>query len=162
MTARARSQRAQHGLFPAVLLFLLAGCSASRPAGPEISVEDPWARAVSVLTDPKAGGVNSAVYLLLRNQGREEDRLLGGETPVAEGVEVHETRTEGDVARMRRVDGVTLPPNSAVELSPGGLHIMLIGLRRTLREGDEFDLTLIFQESPDLLVSVPVGPLRGS
>ena len=162
MTAHARSQRTHHGLFPAVLLLILAGCSGSPPAGPQISVEDPWARAMSVLTDPGAGDVNSAVYLLLRNEGRGEDRLLGGETPVAGRVEIHETRTEGDVARMRRVDGVPLPPDSAVELSPGGLHIMLIGLRRTLREGDEFDLTLVFQESPDLLVRVPVGPFPGS
>jgi copper(I)-binding protein len=101
-------------------------------------------------------GATSAVYLEIRNGSSMEDRLLGGDTPVAGGVEVHESRLEGEVMRMRRVEAVALPGGETVALKPGGLHIMLLDLRRSLEVGDTLSLALTFLRSPPVLVKVPV------
>ncbi len=122
-------------------------------------MEGPWARAMPVLQPEGGPGTNSALYLNIRNDGRGEDRLLGGSTPAATAVEVHESYLEGEVMRMRRVDALALPPSSTTELKPGGLHIMLIDLVHPLMEGDSLALTLRFETSGSLELSVPV---RGS
>jgi len=101
-------------------------------------------------------GTNSAVYLRLQNRGGIADRLMGGETSFAEGLEIHESLMVDDVMRMREVDGLEVPSRGAVELKPGGTHIMLLGLTRSLLEGEQIDLTLRFQRSGDLTITVPV------
>ena len=58
--------------------------------------------------------------------------------------------------RMRELDGLDIPGFGAVELAPGGIHLMLVGLTQTLQEGDSVDLTLRFQKSGPLTVSLPV------
>ena len=60
-------------------------------------VEQPWTRATP------GGAKVAAGYLTIRNTGKEPDRLLGGSLPQASRFEIHETRTEGNVARMRHV-----------------------------------------------------------
>lgn len=146
-----------------VFLFLACSCGDGETgSGPDISVEDPWARAMPVLGEPGEPGANSAVYFLIRNHGPEPDRLLGGESSVASAVEIHRSEQVDDVMRMRRLEDLELPAGGSVELAPGGLHLMLVGLRRALEPGQEFELTLRFKDAPDLLVNVPVGPIRGS
>jgi len=121
-------------------------------------VDDAWARPMTVEMGAEGSlpGTNSAAYLDLRNGGRDPDRLLGVESSVAERTELHESVLDGDVMRMRRVDGVDLPPGEAVRLAPGGLHIMLLDLRRSLEVGDTLTLTLTFRNAPSLSVAVPV------
>lgn len=123
-----------------------------------MEVLDAWARPAAV--ERGAGGVlpgsNSAVYLEIRNHGSEPDRLLGGETPVATGVEVHESIMEGDVVRMRPVEGLEVPGRGVVALRPGGAHLMLLDLRDDLRDGDTLSLTLAFQRSLPVSLRVPV------
>jgi copper(I)-binding protein len=104
-------------------------------------------------------GTNSAVYLALRNDGEVGDRLLGGETPTAAAVEVHESYLVDDVLRMRKVDSLEVPPTTTIELKPGGLHLMLLGITRSLVEGEEVELTLKFERSGPLVLRVSVrGP----
>jgi len=114
-----------------------------------------------LLVEEGGASTNSAVYLILRNGGEETDRLTGGETPVAAAVQIHESRMVDDVMRMQRVHGLDIPPGDAVELKPGGLHIMLLGLTKSLVEGEEIDITLHFLLSGDLVVRVPVQLLGG-
>ena len=118
-------------------------------------------RATSLIEEEGGAGTNAAVYLLLRNDGGEADRLTGGETPAARGVQIHESRMVGDVMSMERIDGLDLPAGDAVELKPGGSHLMLLGLTRSLVEGEEIDLTLHFLRSGDLAVTVPVRVVGG-
>jgi len=106
-------------------------------------------------------GTNSAVYFRLQNRGGIADRLMGGETSAAERVEIHESSMVDDVMRMREVDGLEVPSHGAVELKPGGAHIMLFGLTRSLLGGEQIDLTLRFQHSEDLTVTVPIHAGRG-
>ena len=104
---------------------------------------------------------NSAVYMRIHNPGSVPDRLLGGETPVAEAVEVHESFLDGDVMRMREVGAVEIPGRGEMEFQPGGLHLMLLDLHQTLNLGDTISLTLNFQESGPIVLRVPVRTMGG-
>lgn len=144
-------------------LTALEGCGGEQET-PLLTVEGAWARAMTVEMDPEEAspGANSAVYLEIRNRGREADRLLGGETTAAARVELHESLLDGDVVRMREVDRVELPPSGVVALKPGGLHLMLLGLQRSLVPGDTILLTLRFEVASPISVPVPVrGPGEG-
>ena len=81
---------------------------------------------------------------------------MGLRTPVASRAEIHETRMEGDIARMREVASIHLPPGETVELRPGGIHGMLIGVSRELAPGDRFPLLLIFASGDSLGTTVEV------
>jgi periplasmic copper chaperone A len=138
---------------------LLAGCGsqAGSGSGGGIVVEGAWARPMPVMAgEPSPSGVNSAVYLTLRNLGPLPDRLAAGETPAAESVEIHESRMEDGIMKMRPVDGIGIPAGAVVELQPGGLHLMLLNLRSSLVEGDTVALSLRFEEAGSLDVRVPV------
>ncbi len=137
--------------------FLLPACGGGGGSdAPEIEVDGGWARAMPLIEEEGGAGTNSAVYFLIRNHGGAADRLTGGNTPAAAAVEIHESRMVGDVMRMRKVHGLDLPPGGTVELKPGGLHIMLLGLTESLVEGEGIDPTLRFQRSGDLAITVPV------
>jgi copper(I)-binding protein len=112
-----------------------------------IEAASPWARA----TAGKVGGI----FLTLRNGGAA-DRLLGGSTPAAAKVELHNTVKDGDVMRMRQVDAISLPANGYVELAPGGLHVMLVDLKAPLRAGDMVPVTLRFEKAGEVTIQVPV------
>lgn len=143
-----------------LLVSPLLGCRGGDP-GPEILVEDAWARAMPLMTGTAMGsGTNSAVYGLIRNEGRSGDVLLGGATEVAVSVEVHESRVEEDVMRMRRVDSLDIPGGGTVELRPGGLHVMLLGLSEPLVEGGALQLTLRFRHAGDVRIDVPIRSLN--
>jgi copper(I)-binding protein len=114
-----------------------------------------------LIQEEGGASTNSAVYLILRNGGEETDRLTGAETPAAAAVQIHESRVVDDVMRMQRVDGLDIPSGETVELKPGGVHLMLLGLTRSLIEGEEIDITLHFVLSSDLVVRVPVQLLGG-
>jgi copper(I)-binding protein len=109
-----------------------------------------WARA----TPP--GANLAAVYLVLDNTGGGADRLLSVATPAAERTEVHETLREGDVLRMRRVDPLHLRAGEKLAFEPGGLHVMLMGLRAPLVEGRRIPLTLTFERAGTVQVEATV------
>lgn len=115
---------------------------------------DPWARPAS---GTAAGGINSAVYFVLDNPGDAPLRLVAAETDVAARVELHETTIDADgVMRMREVQAIEVPPGGSVALEPGGLHVMLLDLRRDLAEGDTFPLTLRFDDGGTRMLEVTV------
>jgi hypothetical protein len=148
----------------ALLLVLLAACGA--PAGPSIEARDVWARpamAGSGMSEGESGGMGraapgtGAVFMRLANEGREADRLVGGRTSVAQTVEIHETRMEGEVMKMQMLaDGLEIPAEGEVLLQPGGYHVMLIGIERDLAVGDRFAVDLQFEKSGTLTVEAEV------
>jgi len=107
------------------------------PAG--LAISEPWVRA--------AATGNSAAYMLIRNGGTAADRLVKAESDVAAAVELHETKMEGGMMKMAPVEGIAIPATGQVELKPGGLHIMLIGLKRELKAGESVKLTLHFEKA---------------
>lgn len=104
-----------------------------------ITIIHPCARATPV----KVGGV----YVTFKNTGNAPDRLIKVASPEAEKAEMHETRIESGVAMMRAVAAVEIKPGAKVEFKPGGLHIMLMGLPRPLKEGGTVPLTLTFEKA---------------
>lgn len=123
--------------------FLFAGLTFAQP---KIEVKDAWVREV-----PPTSKM-SAAYMVIENKGKEADRLVDASNNVSEITEIHET-VEG---KMRRVKAVEVPAGGKVELKPGGLHIMLINLKKPLKEGDTVELTLKFEKSGEVKVQAPV------
>jgi copper(I)-binding protein len=129
--------------FTLITTLVLSACR-TESTGPQISLEDAWARPV-----PAAGG-NDAVFFRLVNTGNEADQLLGGESPVAESVEIHKTTMEEGVMRMEHIPGLELPAKGEVLLEPGGYHVMLIGVNSSLALGDTLPITLRFEKSGEI------------
>ncbi|MFC7516239.1 copper chaperone PCu(A)C [Herbaspirillum sp. GCM10030257] len=100
---------------------------------------------------------SGAAYLSLENKGSSADRLTSISSPVAKSAEIHTMSMEGNVMKMREVDGIDLPPAAKVEMKPGhGYHIMLMGLEKPLKAGDKFPLTLTFEKAGKTDVTVVV------
>jgi copper(I)-binding protein len=108
-----------------------------------------------------AGQTSGGGFMKLVNQGAA-DRLLSASATVCERIEMHTMRIEGDVMRMRQLDTIELPAGKTVELKPGGLHLMLVGLKAPLKAGESFPLKLKFEHAGQLTVEVKVEPPRGA
>lgn len=135
---------------------LLAACTANAPEEATLEFEDAWARAALLPSDASASAATSAVYMTIRNRGRQDDRLIGAASDVAEIVELHTTETRNGVTMMSRVDQVDIPGLKKAELKPGGLHVMLIRLTRDLIPGDKVKVTLEFEQSGTIVVEATV------
>ena len=133
----------------ATLLTATAAAAHEFQLGP-LKIDHPWAR--PTLPGQSAGGA----YLSVHNGGSAPDRLLGGSTPGAKRVEVHEMRMEGDVMRMREMPALDLPAGKLVQLAPGGLHLMLFGLKAPLKLGDKLPLKLRFEKAGEIDVVLHV------
>jgi copper(I)-binding protein len=120
----------------------------------ELMVSGAFARA-SATPMAKSG----AAYVTLMNHGSETDRLLSVSSPSAESAAVHSTTMDGDVMKMEETGPVELQPMGMIEMKPGGMHIMLIGLKAPLKKGDTLELTLTFERAGDIEVQVPVGDI---
>jgi copper(I)-binding protein len=106
---------------------------------------------------PTPPGISvGAVYFSITNAGSKADRLLSVSTPVAGRVELHESRNMHGVVEMREVTSVECPPGATVRATPGGLHVMLLGLAAPLAAGTEFNVSLQFRDAGVLTLKVPV------
>ena len=99
-----------------------------------------------------------AAYFRIKNTGPVADALVSASSPVAMMVELHETVMEGATAKMQPVAKIEVPANGEQVLKPGGYHIMLMGLNQELKVGDTIQLTLTFEKSGTMTISVPVTP----
>lgn len=118
-------------------------------ADPGPVVESPWARA----TAPSAK--TGAAYFVLRG-GAADDRLLSASTPVAERVELHTHTMADGMMQMRQVDAVPVAAGTTIAFKPGGLHVMLFGLKETLLAGSSFELVLNFERAGRQTIGVGV------
>ena len=93
----------------------------------------------------------------------QDARLVGVSSPVAERGEIHQMAMKGDMMKMEEVDGIDLPAGKTVNLSSGGYHLMLVGLKRQLKDGENIPLALSIQTKSGkkevLNLTVPVKPL---
>jgi copper(I)-binding protein len=119
-----------------------------------LNIGKPFARAT--VPGQTAGGG----YLSIDNKGGD-DRLLSASAAVARSVELHSMTMDGNVMRMRQLDAIALPAGKKTELKPGGLHIMFIGLKAPLGEGDTFPMTLRFEKAGEVTLTVNVEAAAG-
>ena len=125
----------------------------------KVAVEHPFA-------PPSVNGATTAAVYLRRieNSGDQADRLIAARTPVARAVEFHSMSIDSaNVMQMRAQPRIEIPAGGKLELRPGGpLHLMLLDLKRPLKEGNRFPLTLVFERSGEVEVMVWVQiPRRG-
>lgn len=131
--AVAGGARAQHGV-----------------AAGEVRIEQAWARATATRAR------NGAAYFTLVNTGRDVDRLVAVAAPVARKAELHAHAMKDGIMSMRRADGIEIHPGTPTVLRPGGTHVMLMGLKKPLRRGERFPLTLTFERGGSVAVTVAV------
>ena len=105
------------------------------------------------INPPLPGQTTGVAFMSLINYG-EDDRLLTITSSVSDRVELHTHLNDDGIMKMRRVDGIDLPHHKAVDLKPGGLHIMLFDTSASL--GEDVVLTLDFEKADDLTVVAPV------
>ena len=117
----------------------------------DIAVEAPWSRATP------GGAKVGAGYLTLKNGGAAPDRLVSATADIAERAEIHEMSMTDGMMKMRQVtDGVAVPAGGSVALAPNGYHLMFLGLKKPLKEGDTFAGTLTFEKAGTVAVTFEV------
>ena len=117
----------------------------------DLVIDTPWMKA-TMPNAPVSGG-----YMVIRNTGSEADRLIGGNVDFAGKVEVHEMKMENDVMKMREVEGgLEIPAGGEVVLKPGGFHVMFMGLKEQLKEGETREVEVSFQNAGSITLPFPV------
>lgn len=120
-----------------LILAMLLFVTAPAVAFAQVAVKDPWVRAT--VPEQKSTG---AFMQLTSPSGT---RLVEARSTAARAVEIHEMSMNDNVMKMRAVSGVDLPAGKAVELKPGGFHVMLIDLKAQIKDGDSVPITLVFE-----------------
>lgn len=137
-------------MYKSMIAFTLAA-ALSAGAFAQTVVSDAWVRAT--VPAQKAGGA----YLTLRSPTAA--KLVAGSSPLADSVEIHTMQMNGSVMSMREVSSIELPAGQPV----GNFHIMLMGLKRPLKEGEMAPLTLVVERAggkkESVQVEVPVKAL---
>lgn len=116
----------------------------------DISVEDAYARA----SNPMAG----AAFMMIRNAGTTDDRLISVASDAAARVELHTHKDMGDgVMKMMEVEeGFAIPGGGMHALARGGDHIMFMGLTEPFEQGEIVTVTLTFEQAGEMVVEIPV------
>lgn len=135
----------------ALLLTALFACCALAQA-PSVTVTDAWVRVTP-------GSDVGAVYLTVRNASASPATIIGVESPVADAM-IHESTVEGGVSRMRPQGTLIVAPGQTLKFEPGGLHVMLHGLKHPLSPGDLVPVVLRLKSGASLAFQARVRPLN--
>jgi hypothetical protein len=140
---------------PPLLAAVVLAAAFGSTAFAQVTLKDPWVRATV------AGQKATGAFMQISAPGGA--RLVEVRSSVAGVAELHEMTMEGTTMKMRAVPGIELPPGKAVELKPGGYHVMLMDLKQPLLEGQSVALTLVVvgrdQKRETLEIKAPVRAL---
>jgi copper(I)-binding protein len=143
-------------LIAAVVALRLAPAAAHDYELGSLHIAQPWVRAT-----PKGASVGGG-YMTITNKGTAADRLISASSPAAAKLEIHRMSIEGGVIKMRPLEnGLEIKPMATVVLKPGGLHVMLMGLKQQLRKGDRVKSTLVFETAGKIAVEFTVEGMGG-
>ena len=136
------------------MMTLMAGLAqAQSPGSSAVQVKEPWVR--GTVAQQKATGA------FMQLSAPQDMRLVEARSPVAGVVELHEMAMDNNVMKMRAVPGIDIPAGKGAELKPGGFHVMLLDLKKQLKEGDTVPLTLVLEGKDKKRQSVEVNaPVR--
>ena len=115
----------------------------------QVIVTDPWVRAT--VPAAKASGA------FMRLQSAQDARLVEVRSSVAGMVEIHQMAMDNNMMKMQQVDGIDLPAGKPVDLASGGYHVMLMMLKRQLKEGETVPLTLVVRKKDKKLETVELN-----
>jgi copper(I)-binding protein len=122
----------------------------------DIVVSAPWGRATV------RGASVAAFYFTIENKGKGSDRLLSATSDVSERAEIHETRVEDGIAKMRAApEGVEIKPGATLVFKPGSFHLMAVGLKEPLFPGTKVHLLLTFAKAGGVPADLVVEPFGG-
>jgi len=135
----------------ALALALLIAAPPVLAGSEDVVIEGAWSRASIGTSRP------GVAYMTLRNIAAEPVVVTGLRTDLAAMPMIHATTTDAQgVTRMSHVEAVEIAPGEAVALEPGGLHVMLMDLRRPMVEGDSYTLSVILVDGTEASVEVPI------
>jgi periplasmic copper chaperone A len=136
----------------ALVLIVVGAATAHEFSSKDITISHPWARATP-------GGISvGGAYFEIKAAPGNGDRLISARSTIAGSVEVHRSSIENGVAKMRHIDALAIKGGESVVLKPGGYHMMLMDLKRPLKEGDTLKFTLSFEKAGDIEVEATVEP----
>jgi periplasmic copper chaperone A len=135
------------------MVAVVGGLAFAQTPNANVDVKEAWVRS----TVPGQMGTGAFMKITAKNGAK----LVGVSSPVAGVGEVHEMKMDGDVMKMRALPSLDLPAGKAVELNPGGYHVMLMDLKQPLLKDSKVPVTLIFKDSKGaeskLELSLPVS-----
>ncbi len=141
-------------MFALFSLLFSSHLQANSQASDEISIVDPYVRAVP------PGQKISAAFLQLDNASDSMQSIVSASSPAAEVVELHTHIHDNGMMKMRRIEKIDIPAKGKTLLKPGGLHIMLIDLKNNLKLGQEVSVTLKFSDGSEKTFSAPVRKIQ--
>lgn len=142
--------RRRHLIAGLALAGLLSQPLVAAAQSPSLTVANPWSR-------PAVAGGTAAGFMTVTNRGKTADALMAVESPVAAKAELHRSSMEGGIMRMARIDRLAIAPGASVAFAPGGLHVMLIGLKTGLKVGDKAPAVLVFASGARVKTAFVVG-----
>jgi periplasmic copper chaperone A len=141
-----------HIAIAAALIFACcSGAGAKNYQAGSLHIETPWARAT-----PKGVQIGGG-YVVIKNEGKEADALIGASLMRASRTEMHQMKMDNGIMEMRPVTGgIDIKPGATITLDPGGYHFMFMGLKEPLKEGDLVQGTLVFKRAGTVPVEFEV------
>lgn len=127
---------------------------AAEDAAGSVFATDPYVRAMA------PGQTSSAAFMKLRNGSNTDHAVVSAESAAARIVELHSHTMEDGMMRMRQVDRIDIPAQGETVLQPGGLHVMLMGVKSTLKAGDKVSVTLVFEDGSREEIQAPVRKIK--
>jgi len=137
------------------LSFAAGALHAQVAAASTITVRDAWVR------EAAAGRAVTAAFMVLENKGDAVRALVRGAASVGDTLELHEMKREDGMMKMSPVPRIDVPARGETALRPGGLHLMIFGLKAPLAAGDSVRLTLTLDDGSTVRVMAPVRPMQG-
>lgn len=136
--------------------FVLSIASIAAVFGADIEIEGAYARA-SIPNVP-----NSAAFFVIKNNSDKDIAITSANSDIAEKNELHTHIKENQMLKMMKIEKLVVPAKSSLELKSGGDHVMLMGLKKELKVGDEINLELSFSDGDKKSIKVPVKDLAST
>ena len=136
--------------------FVLSIASIAAVFGADVEIDGAYARA-SIPNAP-----NSAAFFVIKNNSDKDIAITSANSDIAEKNELHTHIKENKMMKMMKIEKLVVPAKSSLELKSGGDHVMLIGLKKELKAGDEISLELSFSDGDKKKIKVPVKDLAST
>lgn len=136
--------------------FVLSIVSIAAVFGADVEIDGAYARA-SIPNVP-----NSAAFFVIKNNSDKDIAITSANSDIAEKNELHTHIKENKMMKMMKIEKLVVPAKSSLELKSGGDHVMLMGLKKELKAGDEISLELSFSDGDKKSIKVPVKDLAST
>jgi copper(I)-binding protein len=103
------------------------------------------------------GVPNTAAYFSIENSSETSQVLIGASADFATKAEIHNHILVNDMMRMEQQSEVVIEPGQSVQFAPGGLHIMLFGLKQPLLEGQSVTISLQTKDGESIIITANVA-----